>query len=148
MKNTIVPAQNRRKRSQKGSAMMEFALGSTMLMLFLFGTADFGRLFYASIEVQNAAAAGANYAAYSTTNLSDTTGISNAAKNEAADFPSISASSSEVCQDNTGATASCTTAGAYHYAKVITTYTFNTLFSYPLLPSSVALTKTVMMRTK
>ena len=32
--------------------MLELALGMPMLLLFLFGTADFGRLFYASISVK------------------------------------------------------------------------------------------------
>ena len=63
------------RRNQKGSAMLELALGMPMLLTLLFGTADLGRLFYFSIEVANAAAAGANYGSYQTSNMTDTAGI-------------------------------------------------------------------------
>ena len=66
------------RKHKKGSAMLEFALGMPMLMLFLFGTADVGRLFYYSIEVANAAGAGAAYGSLNPGNMTDTTGISNA----------------------------------------------------------------------
>jgi Flp pilus assembly protein TadG len=134
------------RNKRKGSALVEFALGSTILIPLLFGTADFGRLFYASIEVANAAAAGASYVARTSANMTDTSGISSAAKNDAADFSSLQVSSSEVCQDNSGNVVSCSTWGAYKYVKVTATYTFQTLFSYPAIPSSVALSKSVMMR--
>ena len=135
-----------RRKSQKGSAVLEFALGSTILIPLLFGVADFGRLFYASIEVANAAAAGASYGSRTVANMTDTTGISSAAKNDAPDISSLTVNSSVVCQNDEGEAASCTTSGVYKYVTVTASYTFNTLFSYPVIPSSVALTKTVMMR--
>lgn len=136
------------RRNEKGSAMLEFALGMPLLMLFLFGTADFGRLFYYSIEVANAAAAGAVYGSLNSGNMTDTTGISNAAKNDAPEILSLTVASSQVCQDSNSNNVPCTTSGAYQYAKVTTSYTFQTLFSYPLIPSSVSLSRTVMMRGK
>jgi len=126
--------------------MLELALGMPMLLTLLFGTADLGRLFYFSIEVANAAAAGANYGSYQTSNMTDTAGISNAAKNEAPEVPTLQVSSSQVCQNSSGAAVSCTTGGAYKYVSVTASYTFQTLFSYPGIPSSIALSKTVMMR--
>jgi Flp pilus assembly protein TadG len=134
------------RKNHKGSAMLEFALSMPILMLFLFGTADFGRLFYYSIEVANAAAAGAVYGSLNSGNMTDTSGISSAAKNDAPEIPSLTVSSSKVCQDSDGNTVSCTTSGAYQYSQVTTSYTFQTLFSYPLIPSSVSLSRTVMMR--
>jgi Flp pilus assembly protein TadG len=141
-------AENRSKklRNQKGSAVIEFGLGGTMLLLFLFGTADFGRLFYYSIEVANAAAAGAYYGTLKSSNMADTSGISSYAKQEAPDISNLSVSSSEVCQDSSGNSEDCGTAGAYKYVQVTASYTFNTLFSYPLIPPSVSLSNTVMMR--
>jgi Flp pilus assembly protein TadG len=128
--------------------MVEFAIGSTILIPLLFGTADFGRIFYASIEMANAAAAGANYGSLSVANITDTTGISSAAQNEAPNLSNMQVTSSQVCldPDGDGSVVSCTTPGAFKYVKVKTSYTFQTLFSYPLIPSSVALAKTVMMR--
>jgi len=128
--------------------MVEFALSSTLLFLFLFGTADFGRLFYYSIEVANAAAAGADYGSFKSSNMTDTAGISTAAKNEAPEISNLKVDSSQVCQDNNGASALCNAAGAYQYVQVTTSYTFQTLANYPLIPASVNLTKTVMMRGK
>jgi Flp pilus assembly protein TadG len=133
-------------RNQRGSAMLEFALVGNVLLLLLFGTADFGRLFYTVIEVSNAAAAGANYGAFSSgSHITDTTGISNAAKNEAPEL-TVGVNSTTVCQNSSGDTETCSTAGAYKYVQVTVTYTFNTLFKYPLIPKSVSLSKTVMMR--
>lgn len=144
--NTTCSA-TRRKR-QKGSVMVEFAVGSTILMLLLFGVADFGRLFYASIEVQNAAAAGASFGSLSTANMTNTTGISTAAKYETQNLTGVTVTSSKVCQGSTGTSVTCTTSGTYQYSQVTVSYTFNTLYSYPLIPSSVALAKTVMMRAQ
>jgi Flp pilus assembly protein TadG len=135
-----------RRRTQRGSSFVEFALGSVVLFPLLFGTADFGRMFYTSIEVANAAAAGATYGSRLAANMTDTTGISTGAKNEAPEISSLQVTSSEVCQDSSANVISCTTSGAYQYVKVTTSYTFQTLFNYPGLPSSVALSKTVMMR--
>jgi len=140
--------EKRTRGNQKGSAIVEFALGSTVLLLFLFGTADFGRLFYYSIEVANAAAAGASYGSFTSANMTDTAGISTVAKNEAHEISNLTVASSQVCQDDNGASALCNAAGAYQYVKVTTSYTFKTFVDYPLIPSSVNLSKTVMMRGK
>ncbi len=71
----------------RGSAVVELALlvafFATPLLL---GTAEVGILVYDSIEVTNAAAAGAGYAMQSATYSADTSGITAAARAEAADF--------------------------------------------------------------
>jgi Flp pilus assembly protein TadG len=128
--------------------MVEFALSSVIMLPLLFGIADFGRLFYASIEVANAAAAGAHYGSRVASNMTDTTGISTAAKAEAPEISSLTVSSSQVCQDSSANSISCGTSGAYQYVKVTTSYMFATLFNYPAIPSSVALSRTVMIRGK
>src|SRR5713226_6481438 len=101
MKATTIMTGKRTRRNQKGSAMVEFALGSTVLLLFLFGTADFGRLFYYSIEVANAAAAGADYGSFKSTNMTDTAGISTTAKNEAAEISNLRVDSSRFARMTT-----------------------------------------------
>lgn len=141
-----VKAMQAIRKHDKGSAMLEFALSMPVLILFLFGTADFGRLFYYSIEVANAAAAGAVYGSLNSGNMTDTSGISKAATNDAPEISNLTVASSEVCQDSNGNSVACNTSGAYQYAKVTTSYTFQTLFNYPLIPSSVSLSRTVMMR--
>jgi Flp pilus assembly protein TadG len=77
----------RELRDERGSSLVELALivafFATPLLL---GTADVGILVYYSIEVTNAAAAGATYAMQSSTYSADTTGITSAARAEAADL--------------------------------------------------------------
>jgi Flp pilus assembly protein TadG len=136
------------RNRRRGSSMIELAIGMPILMMFLFGIVDFGRVFYTAIEVSNAAAAGALYGSYNTSNVNDTAGISNAASNEASDIANLSVTSSNICQDTSANTVSCATAGSYQYVKVTASVTFNTLCKYPLIPLSVQLTKTVMMRAK
>ena len=146
MNNKTAAVADGRRRRQRGSAALEFALGSVILIPLLFGAADFGRMFYYAVEVANAASAGAVYGSYNASNMTDTTGISNAAKNDAPEITNLGVNSSQVCQNSSATTVDCTTPGAYKYVKVTTSYTFNTLLSYPLIPSSVSLSKTVMMR--
>ena len=53
-----------RHRAAKGAAFVELALVLPLLMTVLVATADFARVFYYSIELTNAARAGAQYATY------------------------------------------------------------------------------------
>ena len=64
---------------EEGSALIELALSLPLLSIILLGAAEFARLAYASIEVANAAHAGAMYASYSLAASADSGGISNAA---------------------------------------------------------------------
>lgn len=141
-----MPGKSTRQTKQRGSAIIEFAIGSTVLIPLLFGVTDFGRLFFAAVEVTNSASAGAMYGSRSVANMTDTAGISTAAKADAAELATLQVTSSLVCLDSDSNVISCATTGAYKYAKVTTSYTFNTLFNYPGIISSVALSKTVMMR--
>jgi len=77
------------KTRKSGSAMTEVALVLPPLLLLMMGVADFGRVFYASIEVANAANAGALAGSYKVPNASNTTLISNAAKNDAPDLSGV-----------------------------------------------------------
>src|SRR5258708_3098749 len=140
------------RKAQNGSAIVEFALVGTVMLLLFFGVADFSRLFYDSIEVVNAAAAGAHYGAFNSgaldsSNSADSTGIINAAKAEAPELNGLTVNPTTVCQDDTGATALCSASGAYKYVSVNTAYTFQTLLQYPLIPSSVPISKTVTFRS-
>jgi Flp pilus assembly protein TadG len=82
-------AAGRLFRGRSGSSTLELSLILTFfgapLML---GTAEIGFLVYDSIEVSNAAHAGAMYGMQSNTNASNTSAITTAAQNEASDFGS------------------------------------------------------------
>jgi Flp pilus assembly protein TadG len=77
-------------RAETGSALIELALVVGLLGVpMLLGTAEMGILAYDSIEVTDAANAGALYGMRSSTFSADTTGITTAAKAEASDFATI-----------------------------------------------------------
>ena len=57
---------DRRKSSAHGNAAVEFGVLFPLLLLIAFGAADFGRLFYSGIIVQDAAATGAFFGAQRT----------------------------------------------------------------------------------
>ena len=63
--------------SEAGNSLVETGFFLPLLLLLLMGVADFGRAYYLAIEVAGAAHAGAVYGAQ---NITDTTGMQNAAK--------------------------------------------------------------------
>jgi len=67
----LAPAPSRR-RHPRGQSVVEFALILPVFLLLLLITVDFGRLFFTTIQLTNAAREGANYAA---TNPTDTVNI-------------------------------------------------------------------------
>lgn len=151
-------------RSQSGQSLVEVALLTPLLLALLIGGIELGRYAYIAILVGNAARAGAGYGAQSLVQSVDTTGIQAAADN---DFQSngqnvsdLTVTSSTSCGcDNGGTTTSavCTTTAnasagtcaAGHWVvtvSVTASGTFNSLFSYPGIPTSIALSKTSTMR--
>jgi Flp pilus assembly protein TadG len=63
--------------------MVELAVAIPLLMIVIVGAVDFGTACYISIEVTNAARAGAQYGAQNAITLTDIPGMELAAKNEA-----------------------------------------------------------------
>jgi Flp pilus assembly protein TadG len=143
---------------------VELAIALPMLMLFMFGAGDFGRIFYAAVSVTNAAETGALYGSYSVGRAQDTTGISTAVTNDTQDLSGVTVASTTFCQcpDQSSiscdASVSCPTGGLglgtapkkRLYSKVTATYTFNQVpvVNYPGLPTSVTINKQVIMRVQ
>ncbi len=73
-----------------------------------------------------------------------------AATNDAAGISGITATASEYCQCPTGASFACSVSNSCSdkrvYVKVVTSATFTTLFNYPGIPHTVALTGQAVMR--
>jgi Flp pilus assembly protein TadG len=151
----------KRKRftaSQRGVAMAEFALMLPLFVLLLVGIIELGRLAYFTIQVGNAAHAGAQYASLSHTN----TAVSAAALADGQNTidPAMAATYNSVCacwnpatQTETVPTAAACSAqctGGYRitYAQVTVKGTIKTLFNYGALglPSSWAVSRTSIMR--
>jgi Flp pilus assembly protein TadG len=119
------------------------------MSLVLLAAADFGRLFYVSIELRGAARAGAQYGSQSIITAADSTGMSSVASGEAPNVTGMSVSSTQcTCQTSTMTacpSAYCTNLPSATYVTVSTSATFTTLVNYPGIPHSISLTGSAVM---
>ncbi|HEY2468850.1 MAG TPA: TadE family protein [Terracidiphilus sp.] len=134
--------QSKAVRGEEGSALVELALSLPMLCLMLLGAAEFAKIAYASIEVSNAAHAGAVYAASTVGASTDTPGIGNAATADSgnmggADAVSVtSVTTSCVCSNTAFTPTSCSdnSTCSDNNSAMITTVTVTTQATYsPLI---------------
>lgn len=134
-----------RVSSDSGQALVELAVGFSLMLLILLGAVEFGQMAYTSIEVSNAAKAGVQYGAQNSNTANDTTGIQNAAKGSASDLTGMTVTSSNYCTCTDGST--CDTSlntncpGAYEEETVTvnTQYTLTTWFKIPQLGNTITL---------
>lgn len=150
-----------RAGADDGTSLMELALIAPVLALVLVGGVELGRFAYFNILASNAARAGVQYGAYSLSHAGDTTGMQNAAYNDApnagqaATAWGLSATAGHICKCSDGtANATCvpTTCGAGTHQIVWVTVTTSgvvtSLFSYPGLPASVNVGATAIMQVR
>jgi len=148
-----------RRRGARGQSAVELTLILPVIVLILLAAADFGRLFYLSVAVNNAARAGVQYGAQNVGTASDTSasgGIVQAAKNDATNLHGFSATASEFCECPNGvsstSTVTCPGGGPLPcadmriYVQVNTSATFTTILSWPGIPSSVVVNGNAQMR--
>ena len=125
--------------------MLELALTMPLLLLILFGTMDLGRMFYVAVTLSGAAVAGTQYGVASAANNADFTGMQQAALNDAGNISGVTVAATSYCECLDGTSVTCSTGSCSGtsvpptYLKVTTNATFATLFAYPFVPSSVAL---------
>ena len=147
-----VQGRRRKSRVEAGSAFIELALFFPVLLLLLLGAIDFSRLYYASITLINSAEVGAIYGSQSVAKTSDTSGMTNAATTDGQDLSGVTATAQQYCKCGNGSAQACsiTCVGStkQYYVSVQTAYTFTPLFPYPGIPSSVAMTRTAVMRAQ
>jgi len=134
----------------RGLATVELALLLPLLTLILLGIIEIGRAAFVSVAVNDAARAGAHFGAQGATTASDTTGINNAAQNDAQATltaagvsNAMTVTSSTFCQCASGssspncASSDCSGGPYFEFVQVNTSVTFSPLLSYPsTLPSS------------
>jgi Flp pilus assembly protein TadG len=141
-------------RGENGGSLLEIAAIMPLFMLLLLGAVDFGRAFYLETEIAGAADAAV---AYGTQNPNDTTGMENAAQDDAPNVPNLSVgtpTSGCECSDGTGYVASpcttppsCTTNNEVVLTKIKVTGTYTPLFPWPGVPSSFSFSNTAAMRS-
>lgn len=142
-------------RSDAGAAALELAVVLPVLILLAIGVADFGRAFFAGITVANAAHAGALYGSQSTGTAGDFAGINAAATADGTDA-GVTASSSFFCRcpsstSDVSCAITCTSGGYINpelFIRVTASRTVGFILRYPGLPSSVAVTRTAIMRVQ
>jgi len=84
--------------SERGASIVEASLVSFFVLIpLLLGAIDFGRGYYVSIEVANAARTGVQYGAQNSVTLTDTTNIVKAVENEAPDVSTTCGSGKNAC---------------------------------------------------
>lgn len=146
-------------RSQHGLALVEFALALPLLMMLLIGLIEVGRYAYFTIEVANAAHAGAQYASISP-NATATSIAAAVTADGANSIATLTVQSHNVCGCWNGSaetaltTAQCTapcatgTGQMVSYAQVSVTGNISPLFNYGALglPSQWTVSRTATMR--
>lgn len=139
----------------KGSALVELAIITPLMMLMLCGAMDFSRIVFAGIAVANAARAGVQYGALTPGHSGDIPGMIQAATDDAAgqgltgftatarNFCGCSGSTAEIA-----CSATCGGATPNGYVEVTANYTFSTVVNMPGIPSSTVLSSTARMRAQ
>jgi Flp pilus assembly protein TadG len=135
---------------ESGQGMVELACSLPLFVILILGGAEIANLAWASLQVNNAARAGAAYASVSRANASSTANVQTAAQNEA---PKLTLTTTPTlvcyCVSNTGSQGSadtgCTTTNLTNCASpssiqvdahIYTTATVRPLIHYPGLPAS------------
>jgi Flp pilus assembly protein TadG len=126
------------RRLDRAQSLVEFALVFPVLLVLALAAVDYGRAYFDYISVTNAARNGASYASTGAEAPSDTAGIRSAVLNEMGD---VQDKDSVVVTVATG-----TDSSGKMYAKVTVQHTFSTIFSWPGLPTSVPIQRSVLMR--
>ena len=139
----VTGLDKRCRRSSRGQSILEFAITAPILILILLTVADFGRVFFVAIALNNAARAGTQYGIQSPANAADVSGMIQAAENDASNVSGVTATASEYCACPDGSTQACNASPSCGdmrvYVEVDTSGSFQTLLNYPGIPSSFSL---------
>jgi Flp pilus assembly protein TadG len=161
-------------RDNRGSALLELALTAPLFVTLMMGAVELGRVAYYSIEVVNAARAGASYGSVNYGNAFSSSGQADteqAAKNDAPDVSSLTVntpltycvcetlntssnaatfSGVTSCTDATITSCSGTDSTTQHYiidyVKVVTQTTIDPLVHLPGLPNTYTLRASSRLR--
>jgi Flp pilus assembly protein TadG len=150
--NIVSKMLERFRRSESGSALLELAVISPLLLLLVIGVVDYGRAFYTSITVANAARAGAEYGAQGPTTSGDTVGMRRFAEGDAQEAGTIAVSARQYCECGGAAWVSCTAcvggAAPDVFVEVTATKNLTTLLPYPGLPRTIIIARKATFRSQ
>ena len=122
-------------RRRQGVAATEFALLLPLLAFLFVITLDYSRIFYFTMIVNNCARNGAIYGCQNPTAANDTSGILTNAQMDAGNINLNNLTVTSTTDSGTNPT----------YVEVTASYSFATITSYPGVPSSTQIVRTVRM---
>ena len=139
-------------RSSRGGAAVELAVVFPVLLLLIVGAIDYGRMYFTSVTVANAARAGAEYGAQDVATSQKIAAIQNFALLDGADAGNtlrIAARTYCECAKASHACTACTGGAAPDiFVEVIATDTISTLLPYPGLPTRVPIVRKATFRSQ
>ena len=146
---TSKPGSNRR-----GGAMIELAVALPFLILVSIGVMDFGRVYFTSVAVSNAARAGAEWGA-TTGFYQDAASQESFAKLDGAEAGAITVVASYMCRCGATAVACSSTldcGGGYGppavYVTAMASKTVTMLLSYPGIAPTVSISRSATFRAQ
>lgn len=134
----------RASRPRRAAAAVEFAIVLPILITVFLGMTDFGRVSYSAIALANSARSGAAYASMNPYDNSNQAAwqarVRQAAVDELSQSPAFDAGKLTITATST------TESGGLRRVRVEAAYPFQTIISWPLIPNSLDLKQTVVMR--
>ncbi len=139
-------------RSNSGGAALELAVVAPLLFLLVIGAVDYGRVFFTSITVANAARAGAEYGAQSVAVSPDTAGMRTFAQGDGQDAGQLAVAARQYCKC-AGADHTCSTVCADGtvpevYVEVTATKQLAMFLKYPGLADTVTIVRKATFRSQ
>jgi Flp pilus assembly protein TadG len=137
-----------------GQSAVELGFAIPVLALMLVVAADFGRVFFFSIAVNNAARAGAQYGSQTVITAADITGMKAAATTDGSNVSGLSATASQcTCESPAGSVPACAKSycdpnPAATFVEVDTSAPFTTILNYPGIAHSFTLTGKAVMQVE
>ncbi len=151
----------RQRNRTRGTALVEFSLVATLLLLLAAGAGDFGRIFTEAIAVKSGTATAAMYGSQRFARSGDAAGMVSKAEGDAADAGNITATAAQycTCPDGSGgwtailcsefSATTCTGYGSPRaYIQVNATTDFTTVIKMPGVPTGTTIDQTTWMRVR
>src|SRR2546427_138786 len=166
------PNCDKRRKRQRGNALIEAGLAGPVMFLMLSGVIDFGRAFYYTDAAASSARAGAQYGIQSPAHFNNYVGMELAALNDANATctdssgksvtcdPSqsgqqayigpykLTVTASSFCKDSSGNSVACSSSSARGYVKVVTSAPYDLIVPWPGLPNPLGIGGLAVMRTQ
>jgi Flp pilus assembly protein TadG len=139
-------------RSEAASGIVEFAIIVPVMIALMIGAVDFARVFYEANVVSQAVRSGVQYGAR-TGKSTDFNGMQTATSDAASDLSGVTATATcfSECSSSVGTPRACNFTcpngtRKLTYVKVVGNYTFRMIFGFPVIPSTIPISRTAIMQ--